>query len=197
MTHFSIEIQRNRTDPSKLKIQGEANAVLQQVEQQKEQQRLQTECMVAQTDTIQRLQEQLTAVQFEQQANGASSVNGSLPGRIPSSISTGVTQESMEAILKTWTASQAATKAPGIGLTSKEKKKRKWGVHYIENDMPNDERTKRRYPDSTTYCWSHGFDISPDHTSCSCKNRRPRHNEAATIINQLGGVTTNYFHYIP
>ena len=40
MTHFSIEIQRNRTDPSKLKIQGEANAVLQQVEQQKEQQRL-------------------------------------------------------------------------------------------------------------------------------------------------------------
>ena len=74
-THFSIEIQRNRTDPSKLKIQGEANVVLQQVEQQKEQQRLQTECMVAQTDTIQRLQEQLTAVQFEQQANGASSVS--------------------------------------------------------------------------------------------------------------------------
>ena len=52
MTHFSIEIQRNRTDPSEMKRQGEANVVLQQVEQQKEQQRLQTECMVAQTDTI-------------------------------------------------------------------------------------------------------------------------------------------------
>ena len=33
MTHFSIEIQRNCTNPSKLKIQGEANAVLKQVEQ--------------------------------------------------------------------------------------------------------------------------------------------------------------------
>ena len=126
MTHFSIEIQRNRTDPSKLKIQGEANAVLQQVEQQKEQQRLQSECMVAQTDTIQRLQEQLTAVQFGQQANGASSVSGTLPGRIPASISTGVTQESMEAIFKTWTTAQAVS-APGTDwTTSKEKKKRKW-----------------------------------------------------------------------
>ena len=124
MTHFSIEIQRNRPDQSKLKIQGEANAVLQQVEQQKEQQRLQTECMVAQTDTIQQLQEQLTAVQFEQQANGATSIGVSLPGRIPVSISTGVTQESTEAMFKTWTASQTATKTPGTGteMTSKEKK---------------------------------------------------------------------------
>ena len=47
--------------------------------------------MVAQIDTIQRLQEQLTAVQFEQQANGASSVGGSIPSQIPTSILTGVT----------------------------------------------------------------------------------------------------------
>ena len=62
ITHFSIEIQRNQTDPFKMKRQGEANLVLQQVEQQKEQQHLQTECMVAQTETIQRLQGHLTAV---------------------------------------------------------------------------------------------------------------------------------------
>ena len=48
--------------------------------------------MVTQTETIQRLQEQLTAVQFEQQANGASSVGGCIPSQIPASISTGVTQ---------------------------------------------------------------------------------------------------------
>ena len=68
--------------------------------------------MVAQTDTIQQLQEQLTAVQFEHQANGASSIGGSLPGRIPASISIGITQELMETMFKTWTAAQAATKAP-------------------------------------------------------------------------------------
>ena len=32
MTHFSIEIQRNQTDPFKMKKQGEAHTVLQQVE---------------------------------------------------------------------------------------------------------------------------------------------------------------------
>ena len=195
MTHFSIEIQRNRTDPSKLKIQGEANAVLKQVEQQKEQQYLQTECMVAQTDTIQQLQEHLTAVQFKQQANGASSVSGSLPGRIPATISTGVTQESMEAMFKTWTATQAAGAPVTERLTSREKKKRKFGPNYIENDLPNDERTKRRYPNCTNYCYSHGYDISPDHHSGNCKKRKANHNEVATITNMLGGVTTNCFHH--
>ena len=29
MTHFSIEIQRKHTDPSKMKLQGEANAIIQ------------------------------------------------------------------------------------------------------------------------------------------------------------------------
>ena len=56
--HFSFEIQRNQKDQSKMKRQGGANAVLQQVEQQ----RLQTECMVTQTETTQRLQEQLIAL---------------------------------------------------------------------------------------------------------------------------------------
>ena len=121
--------------------------------------------MVAQTDTIQRLQEQLTAVQFEQQANGASSIGGSLPGRIPSSISTRVTQESLKAMFKTWTTAQAASALGTDRLTSKEKKKRKLGSNYIENDLPNAERSKRRYPNSTNYCSSHGYDISPDHDS--------------------------------
>lgn len=52
MTQLSIKIQQNRTDPSKVKIQGEAKAVLQK----------KTECMVSQTETIQKLQEQLTVV---------------------------------------------------------------------------------------------------------------------------------------
>ncbi|OEU09765.1 hypothetical protein FRACYDRAFT_248024 [Fragilariopsis cylindrus CCMP1102] len=195
MVHFSIEIQRNRTDPSKLKLQGEANAVLKQVEQQEEKQRLQSECMVAQTDTINRLQEQLTAVQYEQQANGAASVNGSLPGRIPASISTGLTQESMEAMFKKWTATQAAGAPATDRMTGKERKKKKFGVNFIENDLPNAERSKRRYPNSTNYCSSHGYDISPDHDSSNCKKRNANHNEAATITNMLGGVTTNCFHH--
>ena len=117
--------------------------VLKRVKEQEQQQRLQTECMVAQNKTIQRLQEQRNTIQFDHQANGASSVEGSIPRRIPASISTGITQESLEAMFKTWTTTQAA-KAPGTeGLTSKEKEKRKWRPHYIENDLQNDECTKR------------------------------------------------------
>ena len=68
--------------------------------------------MLAQTEKIQYLQDQLIAVQFEQQANGVTSVSGSTPAENPASISTGVTQESMEAMFKTWTATQATAGAP-------------------------------------------------------------------------------------
>ena len=47
MTRFSIEIKRSYTNPSKTKHQGEANTVFQQVELQKEEQRLQSEYIVA------------------------------------------------------------------------------------------------------------------------------------------------------
>ena len=83
-----------------MKRQGEENAVIQHIEQQQEQQCLQSECIVAQIEKIQRLQNQLAAVQFKQQANGALSVGGSIPGWIPASISTGIIQESMEAMFK-------------------------------------------------------------------------------------------------
>ena len=62
MAHFSIEIKRNWTDPVKMKWQDEANFVLQQVEEQKKEQRLQLECMVAQTEKIQNLETLLASV---------------------------------------------------------------------------------------------------------------------------------------
>ena len=108
--------------------------------------------MVAQTETIQRLQKQLIAVQFEQQANSTSTVGGSVSSRISASISIGVTQESMKAMFKLWTATQAGTSVPRTTrMTAKEKQKRKFAQNYIEYDLPNDERTKRQYPETTNY----------------------------------------------
>ena len=71
------------------------------------------------------------------------------------------------------------------------KKKNKFGTNYIRNDLPNGERSRRRYPDSTAYCPSHGYDIKPTHTPTNCTNQKACHNEAATLSNKLGGVTTN------
>ena len=63
--------------------------------------------MVAQTEKIQNLQTLMTYVQFKQQANGAASIGGSVPGHILASITTGdttltsLTRKSMETMFKT------------------------------------------------------------------------------------------------
>ena len=52
-------------------------------------------------------------------------------------------------------------------VTSKEKKKSKFGANYIPNDLGRGEQSKRRYPESTYYCPLHGYDIKPTHTQLS------------------------------
>ena len=79
----------------------------------------------------------------------------------------------------------------GTKVTGKEKKKRKFGTYYIPNDLKNGQRSKCRYPDSTNYCLSCGYDIKPTHTPVTCTNQKSFHNKAATINNKMGGVSTN------
>ena len=74
-------------------------------------------------------------------------------------------------MFKTWTATQAAAGAPVALLNGKEKKKRNYGTNYIENDLPNDGRSKRRHLNSTNYYSLQGLDISLDHDSSNCKLR--------------------------
>ena len=77
--HFSVEIQRNRTDPSTLHRQEQANVVLERVNAAQEEQQLQQTVLLAQTDKIQELETRLATVQYDQ-VNGASSVAPSIPG---------------------------------------------------------------------------------------------------------------------
>ena len=83
----------------------------------------------------------------------------------------------------------------GTKVTSKEKKKNKFGVNSIPNDLEGDKRSKRRYPESTCYCPLHGYSIKPPHTPVSCTNPKSFHNKVATINNRMGGVSTNYHFY--
>ena len=102
----------------------------------------------------------------------------------------------METMFKTWTVEQAATPAIAIALcvSGKEKKMSKFRANYIENNLANEERTKRRYPNSTSYCSLHRHDIKPNRHSGNCTNRCDAHNELATI-NMLGDVTTKCFRF--
>ena len=100
--HFSIEIQRNRTDPSTLHRREQANAVLEHVNAAQEEQQLQQTVLLAQTDKIQELQTRLATVKYYQ-VNKVSSIALSVPGRVPASISTSDTaliKESMKAMFK-------------------------------------------------------------------------------------------------
>ena len=159
------------------------------------------EIAVLQTKKIQDLEERLN----QQMANIATN---SIPGRIPASINTSdssksnggggsttstVTKEEMMQMFLQFTQNFKQGECTVIPPTETKitKKKIKFGTNYIRNDLPNVERSKRRYPDSTSYCPSCGYDIKPTHTPTNCTNRKACHNEAATLANKLGGVTTN------
>ena len=79
----------------------------------------------------------------------------------------------------------------GTQVTGKKKKKNKFGTNYIPNDLGGGKRSKRRYPDSTSYCPSCGYNIKSTRIPITCTNRKSFHNKAATINNRMGGVSTN------
>ncbi|OEU17011.1 hypothetical protein FRACYDRAFT_239612 [Fragilariopsis cylindrus CCMP1102] len=194
--HFSKEIQMNKTDPAIMKRTELANAVLAQNREDENAQRQASEVLVLQTQKIQELEARIEQQQL------ANSATNQVPGRIPASISTGssngsaggssatstVTKEEMMQMFAQFT--QNNNQSEGNAGTAK-KKKNKFGTEYIRNDLGNGERSKRRYPDSTNYCPSCGYDIKPTHTPGTCTNRKACHNEAATLANKMGGVTTN------
>ena len=60
------------------------------------------------------------------------------------------------------------------------------------NDLPNGERTFRRYPDTNGYCWSCGFDVSPNH---KCPVKKPGHKDEATVENRMEGSERNLHLY--
>jgi hypothetical protein len=49
-----------------------------------------------------------------------------------------------------------------------------------------DSASKKRYPNEN-YCWSHGYDVSKDHTSVSCKFPKDGHQTTATRTNNQNG----------
>ena len=75
------------------------------------------------------------------------------------------------------------------------KKEGKFWAKFIPNGLGNGQRSKKRYPESTSYFPYHGYDIKPDHTSVTCSNQKGFHKEGATITNRMGGVSINcHFH---
>ena len=170
--HFSKEIQLNRTDPAIMRQKELANATMAQTMEDETNQQAAQEILVLQTKKIQELEEQLKEV-----ANSVTNI----PGRIPASIDTSdssksngdgdsttstVTKDEMMQMFAQFTQNFKPGECTVIDPkdTKVGKKKNKFGTNYIQNDLPNGEQSKQRYPDSTNYCPSCGYDIKPTHT---------------------------------
>jgi hypothetical protein len=59
-----------------------------------------------------------------------------------------------------------------------------------DGDGGGNQSTRKRY-NNTNYCWSHGYDITREHDSSSCRFPKDGHNTAATRTNNMGGCQYN------
>jgi hypothetical protein len=59
-----------------------------------------------------------------------------------------------------------------------------------DGDGGGNRSTRKRY-NNTNYCWSHGYDISREHDSSSCRFPKDGHTTAATRTNNMGGSQNN------
>ena len=164
----------DKTNPVIMRRKELANAALTQTKEDKTMQRQTLDIAVLQTQKIQALEEKLE----HQLANIATNSGRSIPGQIPAIIGTStsggnitstVTKEQMMQMFVKFTQNLQQGQCTEINptgkkVTEKEKKKNKFETNYIPNDLRGGQRSKRRYPESTSYCPSCGYDIKPSHT---------------------------------
>ena len=58
----------------------------------------------------------------------------------------------------------------------------------LRQRQPRRPRTRR---DNGNYCWTHGYRVGNQHTSATCQNKAPGHQDNATRANTMGGSETN------
>ena len=67
----------------------------------------------------------------------------------------------------------------------------------MENDAKREKEKSERAKtynerfDPNGYCWSHGYKVTFDHTSCNCTVKKPGHKDNATRANTMGGSQLN------
>ena len=58
----------------------------------------------------------------------------------------------------------------------------------LRNKQTRRPRTRR---DNGNYCWTHGYHVGNKHTSATCQNKAPGHQDNATRENTMGGSEAN------
>jgi len=173
--HFTKAINDNNNDKGTFKAIGIANAVKEQVDQNKENQLILAQATDEANDKIDLLEKQtaqlyaaLMAKQPQQQQQ-------------PSPL-----QDTTAATIKALTdkINRLEASAGGRGAGNRG------GTNTFQRNGKDGTRTTRRW-DNDNYCWTCGFDIR--HTSKTCKYIKDvtAHKNEATATNTMGGSTRN------
>ena len=64
----------------------------------------------------------------------------------------------------------------------------KWENDQLCQKQPQRPRTRH---DNGNYCWTHGYCVGNKHTSATCQNKAPGHQDNATHANTMGGSEAN------
>jgi hypothetical protein len=173
-SHFTRAINDNRSDTGTLKAIGIANAVKEQADQNKENQRVLAQATVEANDKIESLE--------KQQAQLYAALIAKQPQQIPP------LQDKTAATIKALTVKinrlEGGSGSGGRGGYGKIGSK-----SFLWNN-DGGIRTTRRW-DNDQYCWTCGYDIK--HTSMTCVyiTDTANHKKEATATNTMGGSTRN------
>jgi hypothetical protein len=193
-THFSKAVTKNQKRGGTLREIGIANQVQAQVDTNRDNTETVAQFQIEQAQTI----EALTARLANLEGTKGQAYSAQVPPAVITPPGTSDDMSQITTLLHAYMTAQAKPHESGTGgdtgaRGSKGKGQRQWNVN--DNDLPNGQRSKRRHPDSDSYCFSCGYDLPTKHDSKTCKWKKEGHKDSATIKNKMGGSDRNCFHH--
>jgi hypothetical protein len=178
-SHFTKAINDNRNDMGTLKQLGIANAVKEQVNQNKENQQLLAQATDEANDKIEQLE--------KQQAQLYAALMAKQPQPQPLQDNTAAAIKALTDKINRLEAGGGSTKRGGGSISQGSGKRHKGWL------LPNGKdgiRNTRRW-DNDNYCWTCGFDIKHNSMTCLYITEPEKHQKQATATNTMGGSTRN------
>jgi hypothetical protein len=182
-SHFTKAINDNRNDMGTLKQLGIANAVKEQVNQNKENQQLLAQATDEANDKIEQLEKQ------QAQLYAALMAKQPQPQPQPLQDNTAATIKALTDKINRLESGNTSTKrgsGGGGGSQGGGKRHKGWLLPNGKDGI----RNTRRW-DNDNYCWTCGFDIKHNSMTCQYITEPDKHQKQATATNTMNGSTRN------
>ena len=179
-SHFTRAINENKNDTGTLKAIGIANAVKEQINENKENQQILAQAADEANEKIDHLEKLYTALLAKQ------------PQQQQPPPPQDKTAETIRVLTDKINRLEASGSSSASGSTSGSGGTRNRGggqKHYPSNGKDG-IRNSRRY-DNDNYCWTCGFDIKHNSLTCQYIKEPEKHQKEATATNTMEGSTRN------